>query len=249
MNLTSSQTWTIIGFAALIWLALSVFGITSGGGISVVWSLADIVPALLAGAAVYERWIWRWSVLHRIGLIKTPVVIGTWKGLIESFWEDETTHERLAPKTVYLTIVQTATTVIVRLLTEESASEQVVGTIGKSESGHPAISYTYRNRPDLRFREGSVSPIHYGGAILEIVGDPATCLNGWYWTDRSSRGQFKFADHAHEVAQTFGDAERLWYSAPRPVGIPGTAQLTRALGRDRRPPEQPTPDHMPGDRP
>lgn len=248
MRPTASQTWTIVGIAAVIWLALSVFGITSGGGLSVVWSLADIVPALVAGAAIYERWLWRWSVLHRIGLIKTPVVIGTWKGVLESFWEDATTHVRPAPTMVYLTIVQTATTVVVRLLTAESASEQVVGTVGKSESGHPAISYTFRNRPDLRFREGNASAIHYGGAILEVVGDPARRLNGWYWTDRSSRGEFTFTEHAHEFAQTFDDAGRLRYSEPRPVGIPGTTRLARALGRDRGRREQPKLAHAPGDR-
>ena len=249
MRLTSSQTWTIVGIASLIWLSISVFGITSGGGISVVWSLADILPTLLAVAAVYERWLWRWSFLHRIGLIRTPVVIGTWKGILESFWEDPTTGQRRDPKAVYLTVEQTATTIRVRLLTNESASEQVAGMMSKTEAGHPALSYTYRNRPELRFREGNVSPIHYGSALLEVVGDPATALVGSYWGDRQgSRGQMRFTEHGPVIAQTFDDAERLGYSAPRPVGIPGTTRLIRALGRDRQP-EQPTPDQSPGGRP
>jgi SMODS-associating 2TM, beta-strand rich effector domain len=249
VRLTSSQTWTIVGIASLIWLSLSIVGTTNGGGLSVVWSLKDVIPALLSGAWVYERWLWRFSPIHRVGLIRTPVVIGTWKGDLASFWTDPTTGERRDPKTVYLTIEQTATTVSVRLLTNESASEQVAGMMSKTEAGHPALSYTYRNRPELRFREGNISPIHYGSALLEIVGDPATALVGSYWGDRKgSRGEMRFTKHAAEIAQTFNDAERLQYKAPRPVGIPGAARLAGVLDRGRQP-EQPTPERLPRGRP
>jgi SMODS-associating 2TM, beta-strand rich effector domain len=249
VRLTSSQTWTIVGIASLIWLSISIFGAGSGGGLSVVWSLKDLIPALLSVAWIYEKWLWRFSPIHRIGLNKTPVVIGTWKGMLESFWTDPVTGQRRDPKTVYLTIEQTATTLSVRLLTNESASEQVAGMMSKTEAGHPALSYTYRNRPELRFREGNVSPIHYGSALLEVVGDPATALVGSYWGDRQgSRGEMRFTEHAAAIVQTFDGAERLRYAVPRPVEIPGTTRLMRAIGRGRRPPQQPTLEQGPGDR-
>jgi hypothetical protein len=100
-------------------------------------------------------------------------------------------------------------------------SEQLAGTVAKSESGYPAISYNYRNRPDLEFRKDGASPIHYGGAVIEIVGDPATGLNGEYLTDRNSRGQFRFREHSALIAQTFEEAERLAFAEPRPVGVLG----------------------------
>lgn len=229
VRLTSSQTWAIVGIASLIWLGLSVFGVTSGGGPSVVLSFADIIPALLFGALVYERWLWRWSPLHEARLVSTPVVIGTWKGDLEPFWELPKTHPRPPIKTAYLTIAQTATTVFVRLLTDESASEQLAGTVTKAESGYPAISYNYRNKPGMALRY-TVSPIHYGGALIEIVGDPATGLKGDYWTDRKSRGEVKFREHSPEVAQTFEEAGKLTFGPPQPVGVLGRG-LTRLLRR------------------
>src|SRR5439155_3399075 len=68
--------------------------------------------------------------------------------------------------------------------------------------GYPAISYNYRNRPDLKHRKDGVSPIHYGGAVIEIVGDPATGLNGEYWTDRNSRGEFNFREQSPRIARS-----------------------------------------------
>jgi hypothetical protein len=219
MKLTSSQVWTIVGLASLVWLGLSILGVTSGGGLTAVFSLADIIPALLVAASIHERWLWRQSLFHRSRVITTPVVIGTWRGQLESFWQNPETGERPPIKTVYLTIQQTATTVSVRLLTNESSSEQLAGTVTESESGYPAISYNYRNRPDMRYRKDGVSPIHYGGAVLEIVGDPATGLNGEYWTDRNSRGEFKFREQSPRIAQTFEEAESLTFGPPRPYGV------------------------------
>ena len=89
----------------------------------------------------------------------------------------------------------------------------------KTEAGYPAISYTYRNEPDLRYRQNNVSPIHYGGTILEILGDPATGLRGRYWTDRGSSGELRFSEQSPKTAQTFGQASALTYGPPRSVGV------------------------------
>jgi hypothetical protein len=54
-----------------------------------------------------------------------------------------------------------------------------------------------------------------GGAILEIVGNPATKMKGRYWTDRSSRGELIFGEHPPEIAQSFEEA----FGVPRSVGV------------------------------
>lgn len=218
MSLSSSQTWAVVGVASLIWLALSIVGVTSGGGLAVALSLADIVPALLFGATLFERWGWRWSPLHTAQIVSTPVVIGTWKGTLESAWKDPASGISPEPKTVYLTVGQTATTVSVRLLTDESSSEQVAGAVTKGESGFPVVAYNYRNKPQLALRQ-TRSQIHYGGAIVEIVGKPATGLEGEYWTDRNSSGKFSFREHSTNTAQTYEQAAHMTYTNPKPVGV------------------------------
>jgi hypothetical protein len=217
VRLSSTQTWAIVGLASLVWLGLSVFGVTSGGGLAVVWSLRDIIPGLLFVFALYERWGWRWQPLHRIRVATTPVIIGTWRGELTSDWEDES-GTKLAPFTVYLSINQTLTTIAVQLLSLESSSVPVAGGLAKTETGFPAIGYLYRNRPGVVLRQGR-SRMHYGGAMIEIVGDPASGLNGEYWTDRKTIGSFTLCEHSPVIAQTQGEAEKLTFGPPRPVGV------------------------------
>lgn len=227
MSLSTSQGWAVVGLAALIWLALSIFGVTSGGGLAVVWSLRDIIPALVFGFSLYERWGWRWQVLHRLGVTRTPVIIGTWRGELTSDWEDDT-GTKIAPFTVYLSINQTLTTTAIHLLSLESSSVPVAGGLAKTETGFPAIGYLYRNRPGVTLRQGR-SRMHYGGAMVEIVGDPATGLNGEYWTDRKTIGSFAMREHSPVIAQTQEEAEMLAFGPPRPLGV--LDGLRRFLGR------------------
>lgn len=120
------------------------------------------------------------------------------------------------PKTVFLAVHQTLTTVHVRLLTDESASEQVSGGLS-SDGFSPTIAYTYRSEPELHLRGGR-SEIHYGAAVLHVNGKPATELEGRYWTDRMSRGTFRFAEHNVQIARTFGEAVKLTYGPATPAG-------------------------------
>jgi hypothetical protein len=181
-----------------------------------VLSLREIIPWLLFGGFLYERWGWRWSLLHKIGVVRTPVVIGTWKGELTSDYDDGSGPRD--PFTVYVAVSQSLTTVAVHLLSIESTSVPVAGGIARTETGFPAIGYLYRNRPRVELRQ-SRSPMHYGGAMIEIVGVPATGLNGEYWTDRKTIGSFRLREHSPVVAQTHEQATLMTYGEPRPVGV------------------------------
>ena len=200
------QAWTIVGIASVIWLALSIVGAFSGGP-TVILALSDLIPFLLIGTSLFERWGWRWSRLHP-HLVGQPVVLGTWQGDLESFWENPETGKRPPIKTVYLTIRQTLTTVFVRLLTDESASDQMAGLVKKTESGNWLISYTYANTPKLGLRKSS--PVHLGGAALTIYGEPATRVEGEYWTDRDSNGTLTMTAHVPGIAPGFTEAQALF---------------------------------------
>ena len=216
MRLSETQVWAVVGMTSLVWLSLGVLGVTSGGGIGVVLSLREIIPWLLFVGFLYERWGWRWSMLHRLGLVKTPVVIGTWKGELSSGYDDGS-----GPKDsfdVYVAVSQSLTTVAVHLLSEESISVAIAGGIARTETGFPAIGYLYRNRPRVDLRQ-TRSAMHYGGAMVEIVGDPATGLNGEYWTDRKTIGRFTLREHSLVVAQTREHANALAYGPPLAAGV------------------------------
>jgi hypothetical protein len=82
----------------------------------------------------------------------------------------------------------------------------------------PTIAYTYRNEPDLALR-GVRSEIHYGAAVLRVNGKPANELDGRYWTDRPTRGTFRFGEHTVRIAQSYAEATNLSYGPPKPAGV------------------------------
>lgn len=206
------RVWSLIAIAGAIWLALAAASIVTGDtdGLSFI---VDLLPLILVLAYAFERRGWRAQWLHP-RWVSTPVVIGTWRGTLTHCGDEDAPIE----KVVYLTVRQTLTTASIRLLSDESTSEQVAGGPAKTESGYPAIAYTYRNKPRIGLRHAT-SNIHYGGALVEIVGEPATGLAGDYWTERKTKGELSFREHAPQIAQTYEEAGKLSYGPPRPLRV------------------------------
>lgn len=221
MRYSSGQIWAIVAFASLVYLALGVVGVLSGANpLDVFWNLSSVVPVLVIGGVWFEGWGWRWQLLHRIRLVRTPVVIGTWRTAMESSWTNPETGAPIGPRTVYLVIEQTAISVSVRLLSDESSSELLHGLVTRRGSGQPLIAYTYRNEPAVALQR-TRSRIHLGAAHIKIIGDPATALDGDYWTNRDTVGTLTSDEHSPHLAQTFAEALKLSYGPPKPVGIFG----------------------------
>jgi hypothetical protein len=192
---------------ALIWLPLSVVGFVNGGPTAIL-AMSDILAVVLVVVSAFERWGWRWRRLHPRP-VGTPVVRGTWRGMLASSWKDPITSEVRPPNTVYLSIRQTLTSVWVRLLTDESVSDQVVGSVKRDPSSEDwLISYTYRNSPQLPLRK--TSPEHKGGAFLTIYGEPPRRIVGEYWTGRETAGTLEMDMRVPEVAQSYLDAQALF---------------------------------------
>lgn len=209
--LSELRVWSLIFITGVIWLTLAVASVVTGSpdALSVI---VDLLPVILLAAYAFERRGWRAQWLHP-RWVSTPVVIGTWRGTLTHYGSDLPTT-----KPAYLVVRQTLTTASVRLLTDESTSEQVAGSVGPGETGYPTIAYLYRNKPGIGQRHAT-SNIQYGGAMVEIVGDPATGLDGEYWTDRKTKGSLTFREYAPARAQSYGQATGLAYGAPRPLRV------------------------------
>jgi hypothetical protein len=202
------QTWGIISVVGVIWLALILVGAVSGK-IEQFSTIADIVPILLVIAAVFERWGWKLRFLHP-HLISVPIIHGTWKGELQSLWVDPSTGKSQPKKTVYLTIEQTLTTISLRLMSDESSSEQIAGTLTRSpSSGRRSLAAIYVNTPSIDRRDKSA--MHRGSLSLDIHGNASTSLEGEYWTDRASKGKLLFDQVNPTIAESFRDAESLSY--------------------------------------
>jgi len=199
------QVWAVGAVVAVIWLAL-LFVAGISGNFDQFSKINSIVPVLVLGAALFERYAWLWPPLHP-HLVRTPVLRGTWEGDLESLWVDPVTGAKPPKKVVYFTVKQTLTTISVRLHTDESSSEQITGTLGTNQSGQRVIASTYMNTPRIEHRERSRP--HYGGVVLTVFGDPPTRLEGEYWTDRMSKGSLVFRRYSPQIADSYEAAKAL----------------------------------------
>ena len=190
----------VLVFAIGIW--------ATGGAVSPTWlrfySAAVLLATLLLG--VWEHWLWRLPLSQRIASVPRDIR-GTWKGKLESLWKDPATGESPPAKSAYLVVRQSASQVVVRLLTEESSSQSTLAKVAKDDASS-TLAYVYLNRPDIRVEHRS--RMHNGSAFLEISGKPASRLRGRYWTDRDSRGELDFDQRSEQLADDFREAGALF---------------------------------------
>ena len=66
------RNWLVISVVGVIWLTLVVVGLVAGD-LHQLSVIADLVPLLFIGAALFERWGWRWRRLHPY-VVQMPVV-------------------------------------------------------------------------------------------------------------------------------------------------------------------------------
>jgi len=168
-----------------------------------------VVTGLSAVLLLWERWLWAWP-LFRPWLTSQADLRGTWKGTLESDWVDPQTNQRRGPVEVYYVIRQTYSTLDVRMLTAESASESLSGNVFSDKVGLYKFAVTYRNIP--RLLERTRSPVHHGGTLLNVIGSPIHKLDGEYWTDRSTSGELTFVSRTKKIVHDFEEAKKQAYS-------------------------------------
>lgn len=176
----------------------------TSGKLNVTWLQYFSASVFLATAllAIWDFFLWRTRPAQLLpGMPRC--IRGTWKGAVASLWGDPQTGEKSSPVEAYLVVRQSFKGVAVNLMIKESTSSsslaQVVGVDGTA-----ALSYLYLNQPRTVVRERRA--IHHGSAILEVAGKPAGRLSGRYWTDRDSRGELKFEQRCHRIADDFAEA-------------------------------------------
>ncbi len=125
---------------------------------------------------------WRWSWLHRLGVVQVPVVQGIYEGTLVSSYGQTTVPVRIC-------IDQTWTRIAIRFdVLEPTSSSSYSVTAGLSSDGHrrARLTYTYRNQTRPGVAESDMND-HDGTA--EVVLDPDTgVLGGRYFNFRGRQG-------------------------------------------------------------
>lgn len=128
----------------------------------------------------FDKWLWKWKPLNMIagGM---PILAKKYHGTIIYNWNN-TQGTREAD----IRIDQTFLKVFVRLGTDESSSNSVIGTI-TTVNNEKQLVYTYLNTPRAEIQNRSA--IHYGTAMLNV--DDPTILKGNYYTSRLTCGSIE----------------------------------------------------------
>lgn len=190
----------IIAVAAVVWLVgLAVQGVDVEWSWMRWYSVAVAFVALLSVS--FDRWLWRLPPVKWV--VRRPDVAGTWKGWLRSEWVDAAGN-RPAPIEVYLVLRQTFADVRVTVLTPESKSDSLTAKLDPDDLT-PTLTYTYRNTPRLTHQ--ARSRIHHGTVCLQVHGKPPECLEGSYWTDRTSQGEMEFRKRSRQRCSEFGQAQ------------------------------------------
>lgn len=194
--LSRIQLSALLAAAALLWaLALVIQGVA----VSPAWfrPFSLVLAALVLLVTIVDRWAWRLRFLQP-WLVHVPDLRGTWCAEIRS------SNPKQDSLTGYMVIRQTLSSISLRLFTEESASEILASRVLKADDGTFSIAGVYRNTPRLSVRDRS--PVHHGGLLLAVSGDPAASLYGQYWTDRSSQGEISLSHRNPKLAHSFEEA-------------------------------------------
>ena len=126
---------------------------------------------------IFDRHVWRFVFLHRLGLVKIPDLNGIWDGSVESsHGVNGSIHS------VSITITQSWSKIAIRLDSDYSHSNSEVGAIRNLDLGTPELVYIYWNEPTSHAKESMEA--HRGTAILEFSG---SALSGPYYTGRGRR--------------------------------------------------------------
>ena len=139
------------------------------------WLSAPSVAGVYAGLFwLFDRFVWRWGPLHKLGILSVPDLNGHWIGAVDSSHGDDGTKVEVSA-----TITQRWSAILIVLDTEESQSRSQVATLRVRDIERPELTYTYLSEPHGRAPEPMQT--HRGTCTLQPAGDK---LDGDYYTGR-----------------------------------------------------------------
>jgi len=181
-NLIKYVSYTVSGIYALI---LFILGVRLP---NVAVKLLSALPlALVLLFIFFDRWLWRrrpfWCFVRR-----RPRLSGTWRGLLTTISLDDNCNETSVEIPVFFEIRQTFSEVSIALMSRESESRSLTAELVSDSHERFTLWYQYQGVPGIGVR--TRSPIHFGGARVDISERNPMTFTGEYWTDRMTRGSY-----------------------------------------------------------
>ena len=162
--------------------AFCISAILGVRGIELPWWAPPLDTMTLYGIFywLFDRFVWRWSLLHRLRIIKTPVLAGRWKGHASPIETTGISSGLVAAAEVEFAIRQTWQKLSVHGTAKLSQSHSTSGSIMARDEGG-VLSYDYINEPAAS--APATMEIHRGMARLSLT-EGGAALTGEYYSGR-----------------------------------------------------------------
>jgi hypothetical protein len=146
---------------ALAWATSKILAATH---LSVPWWMDAPSSMAFYGAlyAIFDRYLWKESFVHKLGLARIPNLEGRWRGyLVTSFDGHAKQHELM------MHVFQSWTQIVVYLTTATSMSRSCTAVIQMDDPEGVSLVYQYENQPVANATR--TMHMHYGTAMLRIT--------------------------------------------------------------------------------
>jgi len=178
----SSERRVVLFFLALLSIALAWVSsrFLAATHLAVPWWLD--APSSLAFYGVlyglFERFLWRNGLVHKLGLVRIPNLMGRWRGYLITSFDGHAKRRDLV-----IHIFQSWTQISVFLTTASSMSRRCAAVIQVDDPEGVALIYQYQNQPLADAMK--TMHMHYGTAMLRLSN--GGCLAGNYYAGRDRR--------------------------------------------------------------
>jgi hypothetical protein len=134
-------------------------------------------PLFICGVLTlaFEKYLWRLSLLRRLGIVKIPNLNGTWTGTLRSKWD-----EFAVEYPITLTIEQEWLRIRVVFKSERSASHSTMAGLFIDDAQGTVLSYEYLSEPQPDADE--TMTMHRGTTrlVFSEKGGTASLVGGYY---------------------------------------------------------------------
>jgi hypothetical protein len=163
--------------AVAIGLSLGTSSLLDSFHISIpAWVDITSVPLLYGFLyALFDKHCWHWWIFGQSGLVKVPLLEGTWNGHVLSSFDDFKTQHAIE-----IRIEQHWTKMRITFSGALSASHSILAAIFVEAPEGIVLDYEYQNEPAPD--AGEAMQIHHGTARLRVLSD--TQMEGYYYTGR-----------------------------------------------------------------
>lgn len=112
---------------------------------------------------VFDKFLWKWRFLFKLGIVKTPNISGKWEGNLSSSY-----HDFKEEMPACIVIKQTWSSILISGNFNQSKSYSISANLETNNGGRTVLRYVYTNENNLAKSNGTMSS-HSGLTTLEFT--------------------------------------------------------------------------------